>query len=121
MGRYTGSMGQSSETALRTFASALIYLGALAACGEAETTTVNYSASDSGAKMPLPQKAVREQCYGIALAQYNDCAAGKGTHCAGTAEKDYMPDRWKYVPAGQCEGLDGTLEPREEKPDQSRK
>ncbi|WP_404406354.1 DUF2282 domain-containing protein [Pelagibacterium halotolerans] len=57
------------------------------------------------------------QCYGVALAGQNDCAAGPGTTCAGTASVDYQGNSWKYVPAGTCETMDlpggrmGSLEP----------
>jgi uncharacterized membrane protein len=108
-------MGQLSETAmkkrkLQNLAGALIGLAALAACS-GEETTVRYDSEDRGLNMPEPKRAAREKCFGISLAQYNDCAAGPGTDCAGTADKDYMPDRWRYVPAGQCEGQGGTLVP----------
>lgn len=43
-----------------------------------------------------------EKCYGIALAGQNDCAAGPGTTCAGTAVLDYQGNAWKAVPAGTC-------------------
>jgi uncharacterized membrane protein len=43
-----------------------------------------------------------EKCYGVALAGKNDCKAGAGTTCAGTAEKDYQKNAWKLVPAGTC-------------------
>lgn len=43
-----------------------------------------------------------EKCYGVALAGKNDCAAGPGTTCAGTAKRDYQGNAWKYVPAGTC-------------------
>ncbi|MND51842.1 hypothetical protein D3C80_428400 [compost metagenome] len=33
----------------------------------------------------------------------NDCAAGAGTSCAGTAKMDYQGNAWKYVPTGTCE------------------
>jgi len=48
------------------------------------------------------QAADKEKCYGIALKGQNDCAAGAGTSCAGTATKDYDAKHWKYVPAGTC-------------------
>ena len=58
-----------------------------------------------------------EKCYGVALAGQNDCAAGAGTTCAGTAAKDYQGNSWKLVPAGTCTtiktpaGHMGSLEP----------
>ncbi len=117
-----GVMGQSSETALKNMASALICLGALVSCGKADSnnTFVTFSSEDKGLSMPGPKIAAREKCFGIAKAQFNDCAAGPGTNCAGTADTDYMPDRWKYVPAGSCEGEGGILTPAE-KPYQTQK
>jgi uncharacterized membrane protein len=104
-------MGQSSETVLKNLAGSLLCLAALSACGGEDDGTLRYDSEDRGLTMPEPEKATREKCFGIALAQYNDCAAGPGTNCAGTADKNYMPDRWKYVPAGECEGQGGTLIP----------
>ncbi|MHC0054376.1 BufA1 family periplasmic bufferin-type metallophore [Actibacterium sp. D379-3] len=43
-----------------------------------------------------------EKCFGVALAGHNDCAAGPGTTCAGTASVDYQGNAWKLVPAGTC-------------------
>lgn len=45
----------------------------------------------------------KEKCYGVALKGKNDCKAGAGTTCAGTAKKDYQGNAWKMVPAGTCE------------------
>lgn len=98
-------MGQKDRQ-LQSLATALILAASLAAC---DTQKGPYSTDDKGIAMPQPKKAEREKCYGIAKAQYNDCAAGPGTDCAGTARKDKMPDRWKYVPAGACEELGGSL------------
>jgi uncharacterized membrane protein len=46
----------------------------------------------------------------------NDCAAGAGTTCAGTAGADYQGNAWKYVAKGTCETIKtpkgtGSLEP----------
>ncbi len=101
-------MGHTHSKAMRNLASALIAAGALAACSD-EPVRVVYSEEDRGLVMREPKKAPREKCYGIALAQHNDCAAGPGTDCAGTADKDYMPNRWKYVPAGNCAERGGSL------------
>ncbi len=43
-----------------------------------------------------------EKCYGIAKAGGNDCAAGKGTSCAGTSTTDYQGNAWKLVKKGTC-------------------
>lgn len=46
--------------------------------------------------------AGKEKCYGISLAGQNDCAAGAGTSCAGSAKIDYQGNAWKLVPTGTC-------------------
>src|SRR4051812_45962914 len=50
-------------------------------------------------------KPVVEKCYGVAMAGKNDCAAGPGTTCAGTAKMDYQANAWKNVPAGTCTSI----------------
>ena len=47
-----------------------------------------------------------EQCFGIALAGENDCAAGPGTSCEGTSTVDYQGNAWTYVPTGTCESVE---------------
>ncbi len=103
-------MGRDRHTELLKLASLLAATAALAACDSA-TQNIDYDSSDRGITMAEPKKAAREKCYGIALAQFNDCAAGPNSDCAGTATKDYMPDRWEYVPAGQCDDQGGSLTP----------
>jgi uncharacterized membrane protein len=46
--------------------------------------------------------ASQEKCFGVAKAGENDCAAGKGTTCAGTSTVDYQGNAWKLVPEGTC-------------------
>lgn len=46
--------------------------------------------------------AKQDKCFGVALAGKNDCAAGAGTTCAGTASHDYQSNSWKFVPSGTC-------------------
>jgi len=46
-----------------------------------------------------------ERCYGVAKAGENDCKAGAGTTCAGTAKMDYQGNAWKNVPAGTCTSI----------------
>ena len=101
-------MGQPTD--LLQLAGLLAAAATLSACDKA-ASDIRYDAQDRGLTMPEPKKAEREKCYGVALAQYNDCAAGPGTDCAGTATKDYMPNRWKYVPAGNCMEQGGSLTP----------
>lgn len=60
------------------------------------------SASLSGAALAADEGA-QEKCFGISLAGENDCAAGPGTHCAGTSTVDYQGNAWTLVPAGTCE------------------
>lgn len=56
------------------------------------------------------QAAAKEKCYGVALKGQNDCKAGPGTSCAGTANVDYQGNAWKLVNAGSCLKQGGTLE-----------
>jgi uncharacterized membrane protein len=63
-----------------------------------------------------PPQPTMDKCFGIALKGDNDCAAGPGTTCAGTAATDYQANAWKYVPKGSCETIrtpkgSGSLEP----------
>lgn len=62
-------------------------------------------------------KPAMEKCYGIAKAGQNDCKAGEGTSCAGTAHKDYQGNAWKLVKAGTCTSIKtpkgpGSLSPK---------
>lgn len=59
------------------------------------------------------KKADKEKCYGVAKAGQNDCAAGPGTSCAGTSKIDYQGNAWKYVEAGECVKMGGSLKPKE--------
>ena len=72
-------------------------------------TALALSALVAGAAMAQDKKpmmddkaAAMEKCYGVAMAGKNDCAAGPGTTCAGTAKMDYQGNAWKNVPAGTC-------------------
>jgi uncharacterized membrane protein len=53
---------------------------------------------------PATKSAV-EKCYGVAMAGKNDCKAGEGTTCAGTAKMDYQTNAWKNVPSGTCTSI----------------
>ena len=65
---------------------------------------------------PKPPQPAMDKCYGIALKGDNDCAAGAGTTCAGTASANYQGNAWKYVAKGTCATIQtpkgkGSLEP----------
>ena len=47
--------------------------------------------------------ADKEKCFGVAMKGKNDCAAGPGTTCAGTAKADHQGNAWIYVAKGTCE------------------
>jgi len=51
------------------------------------------------------QKKPMEKCYGVALASQNDCAAGAGTSCAGTAKANYQGNAWILVEKGTCTSI----------------
>jgi uncharacterized membrane protein len=51
---------------------------------------------------PASAQSAKEKCYGISLKGQNDCAAGPGTTCAGTARVDYQGNAWKLVSKGAC-------------------
>ena len=73
-------------------------------------TAVALAALSSGAALAQDNKAMdakpaMEKCYGVSLAGKNDCKAGAGTTCAGTARVDYQANAWKNVPAGTCTSI----------------
>jgi len=55
--------------------------------------------------------ADKEKCFGVALAGKNDCAAGPGTTCAGSAKVDFQANAWKLVPAGTCTTTESKTSP----------
>jgi uncharacterized membrane protein len=70
-------------------------------------TVVALAALVSGAAIAQDKgkTAEMEKCYGVSLAGKNDCAAGPGTTCAGTAKVDYQGNAWKNVPKGSCTSI----------------
>jgi uncharacterized membrane protein len=57
------------------------------------------------AAVPAQAESKQEKCFGVALKGANDCAAGAGTTCAGTAAVDYQGNSWKFVPKGTCAAI----------------
>ncbi|MGQ9366773.1 BufA1 family periplasmic bufferin-type metallophore [Azospirillum sp. ST 5-10] len=63
---------------------------------------------------PASAQQSMEKCYGISKAGENGCAHAKGLHsCAGNSNLTYDGGDWKLVPAGACQGMDGSLTPFE--------
>ena len=63
---------------------------------------LSIAAAPVAAGMAGAADANTEHCYGVVLKGKNDCMAGAGTSCAGTAKVDYQGNSWKLVPAGTC-------------------
>ena len=55
----------------------------------------------------VAKDAAPDKCFGIAKAGKNDCKAGAGTTCAGTAKMDGQKNAWMNVLAGTCEKIVG--------------
>jgi len=64
-------------------------------------------AADGAAKA---NSNAKEECYGVAKAGENDCAAGPGTSCAATSTVDWQGDAWSLVAAGTCETISITTD-----------
>jgi uncharacterized membrane protein len=91
----------------------LLAASALAAAVAAAAAPAAYAAMDDAAMMKMmhqneakTMKALGtgrfEQCYGVALKGHNDCYAGAGTTCAGTASANYQGNAFKLVAKGTC-------------------
>ena len=52
----------------------------------------------------------KEKCFGVAKAGQNDCGSNKSKHsCAGQSKMDNDPSDFKYVPAGTCAEMGGSM------------
>ncbi len=99
----------TKATKLGAAASALIAAAALSACSGGTSEATSENAEATTAEVTEFTAAEQEKCFGIAKAGENDCAAGEGTSCAGTAVLDYQGNAWKYTEAGECESIGGSL------------
>lgn len=79
----------------RSYAALAATLALGLAAGTAHAGTAHAGTTHAG-------NAPMEKCYGVARAGHNDCKAGAGTTCAGTAKADYQGNAWKLVKAGTC-------------------
>ncbi|AZD34101.1 Putative signal peptide protein [Pseudomonas chlororaphis subsp. aurantiaca] len=83
----------------RTLSAAALALALGSALGMAVLPTTAQAADDM------------EKCFGVAMKGKNDCAAGAGTTCAGTAKVDHQANAWKLVPKGTCEKTASSTSP----------
>lgn len=62
---------------------------------------------------PGGAQGAQEKCFGIAKGGQNDCASVSGVHdCAGLGSKtDNDPREFKFVAAGTCEKMGGSMKP----------
>jgi len=80
--------------------------GAAAAAGAVTLGIVK--APDTGMTTEAPGK---EQCYGVAKAGENGCAAANGSHtCGGLSTIDNSGQEWMLVDGGTCLKMGGKLE-----------
>jgi uncharacterized membrane protein len=94
---------------------------ALAAAVASSFATALAMVATPALSAPKPPQSTMDKCFGIALKGDNDCAAGAGTTCAGTAAADFQGNAWKYVPKGTCATVvtpkgKGSLEPNKSDP-----
>jgi uncharacterized membrane protein len=96
----------------RTIVSSAALAGALATA----LATLAAASPLSEEQVKMAMDAGKEKCFGVALKGQNDCAAGPGTTCQGTATMDYQGNAWKFVDGGTCatmelpDGRKGSME-----------
>jgi uncharacterized membrane protein len=94
-----------SLAAASAFAVALSSLGA-APAGAQQAMPMKMDKAEMMKMRDMTTEKVKsggmEKCWGVALKGHNDCYAGAGTTCAGTAKVDYEGDAFKLVPTGTC-------------------
>lgn len=78
-----------------------------AASAQDDAMMAKMKAMQEAALAAATTDAAPQKCYGIAKAGKNDCAAGPGTSCAGTATTDGQKNAWSYVISGSCEKIVG--------------
>src|SRR5690242_8137623 len=67
--------------------------------------------NNTGSTASEPTAKGQEQCYGVAKAGENGCAAANGSHsCGGLAKIDFSGQEWKLVEAGTCTQMGGQLQ-----------
>lgn len=88
-------------------------VGAAAVAGIAVISTRAPSPEPGAAQTgTMPTDTVgKEQCYGVAKAGENGCAAADGSHtCGGLATVDNSGQEWMMVDIGSCTKMGGQLQ-----------
>ncbi len=86
----------------------------VAAAGVAAASLMVNREAEPQATMPTASTTAgpKEECYGVAKAGENDCAAADNTHtCGGLAKIDFNGQDFKEVPTGTCIAMGGKLQP----------
>ena len=104
-------MKLSSNLSKTLLVGSLVTFAAQANAGFNDKLTLSADAPDK-AKMAFASwqkgEAIsgrKEKCFGIALAGQNDCKAGPGTSCQGTASNDFQGNAFTLTPKGVCSHL----------------
>ena len=97
--------GTASMPGMGTIGKGLVY--GLAAIGPATAAMMTKEQMMKMREMTKKEVASgkMEKCFGVALKGHNDCYAGAGTTCAGTASADYQGNAFKLVPTGSCTSM----------------
>ncbi len=69
--------------------------------GATDTVKTAFASWQAGAEI----SGRKEKCYGIALAGQNDCKAGPGTSCQGTASNNFQGNAFTQTPKGVCASI----------------
>lgn len=100
-------MAKPSPMVLAAIAAAAA--GAAAIALMPKSTPAPAPAATETAAMPVAEG--KEECFGVAKAGENDCAAANGAHtCGGLAKTDFSGFEFKNVDAGSCVKMGGKLE-----------
>ena len=78
----------------------------LASAISSALATIAFAAPLTKAEGAAAVAAHKEKCFGVALKGQNDCAAGAGTSCQGTATVDFQGNSWKFVRGGTCTSIE---------------
>jgi len=95
------------SSAIISAISLAVFAAPAASAADDAAMMAKMKAAQDAAAMAANTKSAPQKCYGIAKAGKNDCAAGPGTSCAGTATKDGQKNAWAYVINGSCEKIAG--------------